>query len=99
MHAKMLLSMVLLVAVFRSNVCHALTANRVWFEFLDSGKYRVSATYTLTELKELRSFYVIFTDKRKANEFYWALVRGADFHPDRPEGVTFSEPKLKPRPW
>jgi hypothetical protein len=75
------------------------SANMVWFEFMDDGRYKVIVGYTVPELKEFRESYVIFRSKQKAERYYWALVRGADFYPSNPESIRFQNPKLQPRPW
>lgn len=77
----------------------AYTANKVWFEFLENGRYRVYVNYTIPALKEFRESYLDFVERKKAEEFYWALVRGAEFHPSRPESSQFTPPKMEPTPW
>lgn len=77
----------------------AMSANKVWFEFRDDGRYRVTAQYTIAELKELREVYVDFTSRKRAEEFYWYLVRGGDFHREMPEVDHFHPVKLTPNPW
>jgi hypothetical protein len=77
----------------------AYTANKVAFEFLQNGQYRVTVDYTVPELKEFRESYVIFNRKKEAQAFYWKLIRGADFYPDDPKLVRFIPPKTKPTPW
>lgn len=75
------------------------TANKVSFEFQDDGRYKVIVNYTVPEVQEFRESYVIFNKKRKAEAFYWALVRGADFYPSNPYVARFEKPKLRPDPW
>lgn len=77
----------------------AYTANKVAFEFLQNGGYRVTVHYTVPELKEFRESYVLFKQKKVAEAFYWKLVRGADFYPDDPKLIRFVPPKVKPTPW
>lgn len=77
----------------------AYSANKVNFEFLEDGRYRVTVGYTIPALKEFRESYVIFTKKKEAEAFYWNLIRGADFYPEKPELLRFSPPKVEPRPW
>ena len=77
----------------------AYTANKVMFEFLQGGGYRVTVQYTVPELKEFRESYVLFTKKKAAESFYWKLVRGADFYPDDPQLIRYVPPKTKPTPW
>ncbi|MFY7928905.1 MAG: hypothetical protein ACOVS5_08530 [Oligoflexus sp.] len=78
---------------------HAYTANKVWFEFLDDGRYRVTVNYTIPALKEYREAYVIFRKKKEAEAFYWKLVRGADFYPEIPGQIRYIPPKTGPEPW
>ena len=75
------------------------TANKVWFEFLQTGQYKVIVNYTVPEVKEFRESYVIFNNKKKAEAYFWALVRGADFYPSHPPITRFEKPKLRPDPW
>lgn len=77
----------------------AYQANKVWFEFLPTGIYRVYVNYTVPELKEARESYVEFRRKKEAERFYWDLVRGADFYPPDPKSRRFSTTPLKPDPW
>lgn len=88
-----------LILGFWSASAHAYTANKVAFEFLQNGQYRVTVNYTVPELKEFRESYVLFNRKKEAESFYWKLVRGADFYPDDPKLVRFIPPKTKPTPW
>lgn len=80
-----------------TGLCYS--ANKVWFEFMEDGTYKVVVNYTVPEIKEFRESYVIFSNKRKAESFYWALVRGADFYPSQPYVLGFTKPKLNPDPW
>lgn len=75
------------------------SANMVWFEFMDDGRYKVVIGYTIPELKEFRESYVIFHSKKEAERFYWDLVRGADFYPSHPKSLRFEQPKRQPTPW
>lgn len=77
----------------------AYTANKVAFEFMQNGRYRVTVNYTVPELKEFRESYVLFKKKKEAEAFYWKLVRGADFYPENPQLVRFIPPKSQPTPW
>ena len=77
----------------------AYTANKVSFEFLDNGLYRVNVFYTDPELKEFRQSYVLFRKKREAESFYWKLIKGADFYPENPELTRFVPVKMKAEPW
>jgi hypothetical protein len=75
------------------------TANKVAFEFLDNGQYRVIINYTVPELKEFREAQVDFKLKKEAEDFYWSLVRGADFFPSSPRNIRFVAPPTAPDPW
>jgi hypothetical protein len=81
------------------NQALGLTANKVFFEFLPNGIYRVSLLYTVPALKELREAKVEFRNKKEAEGFYWDLVRGADFSIDRHTERTFIDPPLVADPW
>ena len=75
------------------------TASKVWFEFLQGGRYRVTVAYTVPELKEFRESYVEFVQKKVAEKYYWDLVRGADFFPADPANLRFIKPPSVPDPW
>lgn len=77
----------------------AYTANKVWFEFRSNGRYRVVVNYTVPALKEFRESYVEFTSKKEADQFYWAMVRGADFYPPTAEKYKFIQAPAEPSPW
>lgn len=77
----------------------AYTANKVWFEVRESGRFRVNVTYTVPALKEFRESWVEFRSRKLAEAFYWNLVRGADFYPGDSATHKFSPPKLQPQPW
>lgn len=96
---KYLKTLIILSFSLYANSLMAYTANRVHFEFMQTGQYRVVVTYTIPELKELRETYVIFNKKSEASKFYWSLVRGGDFFPSDPQNIRFNQPKLEPRPW
>lgn len=85
--------------LFLPEVCQAYTANKVWFEFLASGRYRVNVSYTVPEIKELRESHVEFIKKSDAEALYWDLVKGADFFPPRASERRFSQQPLTPDPW
>ena len=82
-----------------SSTAEAYTANKVWFEFLPTGKYRVHVNYTIPELKEFRESYVEFLKKKDAEAYYWDLVRGADFYLPLAADHRYLNPSLKPEPW
>lgn len=76
----------------------ALTANQVDFEF-HKGIYRVIVHYTVPALKEFRQATVEFRSKKKAEAFYFAVLRGADFYFGDPKGIEFINERKKPDPW
>lgn len=77
----------------------AYTANQVTFQFLNNGKYRVNLFYTVPALKEFREAYIDFDDKKRAEAFYFDVLRGADFYiEDEPQTKFINEP-LAPSPW
>ncbi len=86
-------------ALLFSAQASAYTANKILFEFLDNGQYRVTVGYTIPALKEYRESYVLFRKKKEAEDFYWKLVRGADFYPDDPKATRFVPNKNQPEPW
>ena len=88
----------LIYFIICSTEVFAYTANKVWFEFRDNGRYRVYVNYTVPELKEFRESWIDFTKKKEAEKFYWALVRGGDFYPPSPDNSVFKR-VVKPRPW
>jgi hypothetical protein len=77
----------------------SLSANKVWFQFLDTGRYRVSISYTVPALKEFREAHVEYDSKEEAEKVYWLLVKGADFYIDHSNKVKFEPVKTAPRPW
>ena len=77
---------------------HAVTANKVWFEFHQSF-YRVAFEYTTPEIKEFRGGYADFKSKKEAEKFFWNLVRGADFQLGDPKKISFPSQENKPKPW
>ena len=82
-----------------SALARAYTANQVTFQFLDNGRYRVKLYYTVPALKEYRESYVDFDERKKAEKFYFDVLRGADFYiEDEPETKFVNEP-LAPSPW
>ncbi len=79
---------------------YALQASTVYFEFLPGqGIYRVRSIYTIPELKEKREVRAEFRSKKEAEQFYWSLVKGADFKLGDPKSVEFINPPLKSDPW
>ncbi|MCX6116468.1 MAG: hypothetical protein NT027_02920 [Proteobacteria bacterium] len=77
----------------------ALTANQVAFEFRPNGIYRVHVYYTVPALKEFRESYIEFTSQKKAEKFYFDVLRGADFYLEDPDKVRFVNQPLEPQPW
>ena len=75
------------------------TANKVWFVLTNYGRYRVYVSYTVPEIKEFREAYVEFAEKAKAENFYFDLLRGADFYYPNAEEKKFNNHPLKPQPW
>lgn len=82
-----------------SSISLAYTANKVWFEFLNTGRYRVWVNYTVPELKEFREAYSEFSNRKQAEKYYWDLVRGADFTYPTVETVSFAGEPPEPSPW
>lgn len=79
---------------------YALRANKVFFEFWpQKGMYRVRFFYTIPELKEAREGRAEFRSKKKAEQYYFALLRGADFYMNDPKNIRFINPSLKQDPW
>ena len=76
----------------------AFTANSVSFETLDRG-WRVYVEYTIPQIKELRQAFVEFRSYEKAAEFYWKLVRGANFYLTPGGKIKFITPPKTPDPW
>lgn len=73
----------------------ALTANKVWFEFRDNGRYRVTINYTVPELREFRETWVEFAQKKEAEKFYFDVVRGADFYLPDSKVRLFNNPSTE----
>ncbi len=79
--------------------CQAYTANKVWFEFRPNGLFRIHVNYTIPDLKEFRDAYIEFKSRKKAEKFYWDVVRGADFYLNDPSKTSFKTPVSAPEPW
>jgi hypothetical protein len=75
------------------------TANQVAFEFRPNGIYRVYLYYTVPALKEFRESVVEFTSRKKAEKFYFEVLRGADFYINDTGNTQFVNEPLAPRPW
>jgi hypothetical protein len=82
-----------------SSMASGHTANEVWFEFRDNGRFRVFINYTIPDLKEFREVYVDFTNQKKAESFYWHVVRGGEFHQGSPNTEDFHKVPRGPNPW
>ena len=80
-------------------IATGLTANKVWMEFRDNGRYRVFVNYTLVEDLSYRESYADFSTKKEAEKFFFALVRGADFSHGDVRNVTFKNQPSTPKPW
>lgn len=77
---------------------YGLAANKVWFKQLAPGRYRIYVNVTIPELKQFREYHVDFLSYRKAAEYFWELVNGADFYP--PSKTRFQKkPGEGYQPW
>jgi len=77
----------------------AYTANKIWLELRPNGRFRVNVDYTVPELKERRLAYVEFSHKKDADQYYFNLLRGADFYVPDAKEIEFKQPPLQPEPW
>ena len=77
----------------------AYTANQVAFEFRPNGIYRVHLYYTVPAIKQFRESVVEFTSRKKAEKFYFEVLRGADFYIDDKGATQFVNEPLAPNPW
>lgn len=77
----------------------AYTANKVWMVLTNYGRYRVYVNYTVPELKEFREAYVEFAHKKKAEKYYFDLLKGADFYYPDADKREFKNRPLQPQPW
>ena len=77
----------------------AYTANQVSFEFRPRGIYRVYLYYTAPALKEYREATVEFVSRKKAEKFYYDVLRGADFYINDQGKTVFTNEPLSPQPW
>jgi len=94
-----LLAALLGVSLTSSSPCFAYTANQVTFEFRSNGTYRVNLFYTVPALREFREASINFTNRQKAEKFYFDVVRGADFYVDPSGAIEFNNNQLSPIPW
>lgn len=96
---RLFIGFLFLSALAAASNAYAFTANKVWFEFRPRGRYRVTVNFTVPALKEFRESYVEFTNKKEAEKFYWALVRGADFFPADAKNFKFTKQPSAGEPW
>ena len=75
------------------------SANKVWFDFMDNGRYRVRVQYTVPALKEFREAYAVFQKRKEAEAFYWHLVKGGDFSVGAGAQLRFEPVKAEATPW
>lgn len=69
----------------------------VWFKKMSPYRYRVFVNVTVPELKEFREYHVDFRSFKKAKDFYFKMVKGADFYP--PEKTKYQSTPNGPDPW
>ena len=50
-------------------------------------------------MKEFRENYVEFTNKKEAEQYYWAMVRGAEFFPPNAKDFKYPKAPASPDPW
>lgn len=86
-------------AILVANIAAGITANKVWMEFRDNGRYRVYVNYTLIEDRSYREAYAEFSTKREAERFFFNLVRGAEFTHGDVKNVKFRRQTATPQPW
>jgi len=75
------------------------SANKVWMEFRDNGRYRVYVNYTVPEMREFREVWVEFAKKKEAERYYFDLARGADFFMPEAKLRSFQKKPGEPTPW
>jgi len=85
--------------VARSQPAQGYTANKVWFEFLPTGIYRVHVSYTVPALREFREAFAEFRRKKDAERFYFDLLKGADFYIPDPKTLKMVQNPTEPEPW
>lgn len=71
------------------------TANKVWYEF-HPHFYRIFVRYTIPALKEFREASIDVRDRKKAEQIFWGLVRGADFYIHSDQIVFINHNKRTP---
>jgi len=89
----------IVILLIASADCWAYTANKVWMVLTNYGRYRVYVNYTVPEMKEFREVYVEFAHKKKAEKFYFDMLKGADFYYPNAEKAKFNNRELQPQPW
>ena len=94
-----LLAAVCALAASWSVLASAYTANQVTFEFRPNGTYRVYLYYTVPALKEFREAAIDFSNRKKAEKFYFDVLNGADFYVDDQGQPEFVNDALEPSPW
>jgi hypothetical protein len=91
--------LVFLSSILWSSSAWAYTANQVSFEFRPNGIFRVYLYYTVPAIKEYREATVEFVSRKKAEKFYYDVLRGADFYIDDKGKTEFVNAPLAPKPW
>ena len=92
-------SLALLLILSWATEAWSYTANQVSFEFRPNGIYRVYMYYTVPALKEFREATVEFTSRKKAEKYYYDVLRGAEFYLDEQAKTDFINEPLAPSPW
>jgi hypothetical protein len=96
---RLLNASLLSLAFALSESLSAYSANKVWLDPLDDGRYRVRAQYTVPALREFREAQAIYASRKEAEVFYWHLIRGGEFATGGPAKLWFLPVKSEPRPW
>lgn len=89
----------ILSLLFASAQGLAYSANKVWFEVLDNGNYRVRVMYTVPALKEFREAHAIYASRKEAEDYYWHLLRGGEFATGGEAKIWFIPAKSAANPW
>ena len=74
------------------------SANRIHLQKYEN-IYRLVINYTVPELKEYREAIIEFRSKKKANEYYYKLLSGAEFDFSSGDKLYFPKIQTKPQPW
>lgn len=96
---RLIVAACVLAGLLASDLGWAYSANKVWFEVLDNGNYRVRVMYTVPALKEFREAHAIYKTRKEAESYYWHLVRGGEFATGGEAKIWFIPPKAEPNPW